>query len=52
MNNKIIITGISGQDGSLLANFLLKKKYKIFGILRNLKKNKFNNINLLKIKKK
>jgi GDPmannose 4,6-dehydratase len=52
MNNKIIITGISGQDGSLLANFLLKKKYKIFGIIRNLKKNKFNNINLLKIKKK
>ncbi len=24
-----LITGISGQDGAYLANFLLKKKYKI-----------------------
>lgn len=52
MNKKVIITGIAGQDGSYLANFLLKKKYKIFGIIKNLKKNQFNNLKILKIKKK
>jgi GDPmannose 4,6-dehydratase len=29
-----IITGIGGQDGSYLAEFLLKKGYKLYGILR------------------
>ena len=36
MTNKktALITGITGQDGSLLADFLLKKNYKIFGLKR------------------
>ena len=29
-----LITGITGQDGSHLADFLLKKNYKIIGIKR------------------
>jgi GDPmannose 4,6-dehydratase len=29
-----LITGITGQDGSYLAEFLLKKGYKIFGLVR------------------
>jgi len=29
------ITGITGQDGSYLAEFLLEKKYKIFGMIRH-----------------
>lgn len=29
-----LITGITGQDGSILADFLLKKNYKIIGIKR------------------
>ena len=29
-----LITGVTGQDGSLLADFLLKKKYKVVGIKR------------------
>jgi len=29
-----LITGITGQDGSYLAEFLLEKKYKVYGILR------------------
>ena len=33
-----IITGISGQDGSYLAELLLKKRYKVIGI-SNPKKN-------------
>jgi len=34
-----LITGISGQDGSYLANFLLKKKYKIIGLDRRSSRN-------------
>jgi GDPmannose 4,6-dehydratase len=52
MNRKIIITGVTGQDGSYLANFLLKKGYQIFGITKSLNKNEFNNLKFLKIEKK
>ncbi len=31
---KALITGITGQDGSYLADFLLKKGYKVYGIVR------------------
>ena len=31
---KALITGITGQDGSYLAEFLLKKGYKVHGIKR------------------
>jgi GDPmannose 4,6-dehydratase len=31
---KALITGISGQDGSYLAEFLLKKGYEVYGIIR------------------
>jgi len=31
---KALITGITGQDGSYLAEFLLKKGYKVFGLTR------------------
>ena len=31
---KALITGITGQDGSYLAEFLLKKKYIVHGIKR------------------
>ena len=34
MKKKAIITGITGQDGSYLADFLLKKNYEIHGIVR------------------
>ena len=36
MTNKktALITGVTGQDGSLLADFLLKKNYKIIGLKR------------------
>jgi len=32
--NIALITGITGQDGSYLAEFLLEKNYKIYGIVR------------------
>ena len=31
---RALITGITGQDGSYLAEFLLKKKYKVYGFVR------------------
>ena len=34
MNSKALITGITGQDGSYLAEFLLKKSYEVHGIVR------------------
>ena len=45
-----IITGISGQDGSYLAELLLKKRYKVIGISNPKKKINFNNLE--KIRKK
>ena len=29
-----LITGVNGQDGAYLSEFLLKKKYKVYGIKR------------------
>ena len=35
MNNKVaLITGITGQDGSYLTEFLIKKGYEVHGIKR------------------
>jgi GDPmannose 4,6-dehydratase len=34
MNKKALITGITGQDGAYLAEFLLKKGYEVHGIKR------------------
>ena len=31
---KALITGITGQDGSYLAEFMLKKGYEVFGVIR------------------
>ena len=46
---KALIFGIGGQDGSYLANFLIKKKYKVDGVSKSLK---FKNLKLLKIQRK
>ena len=37
MEKKAIITGVLGQDGSYLAEFLLKKGYLVYGIINNKK---------------
>jgi GDPmannose 4,6-dehydratase len=34
LNRKALITGITGQDGSYLAEFLLSKSYEVHGIIR------------------
>ena len=43
MSKIAIITGITGQDGSYLAELLINKKYKVHGVVRqevNLKNEK------------
>ena len=34
MKKVALITGITGQDGSYLAEFLIKEKYQVHGIVR------------------
>ena len=36
MSKRALITGISGQDGSYLAELLLSKGYDVFGVTRRL----------------
>lgn len=43
-NKTVLITGITGQDGSYLAEFLLNKGYKVFGMVR-----RSSNENLLRV---
>ena len=50
-NNVAIIFGISGQDGSLLAKFLLSKGYRVIGQTRSLKNSNFVNLKQLGILK-
>ena len=53
MKKKIaLIFGITGQDGSYLAKFLIKKNYKVIGITRNLNKKNLFRLQKLNIEKK
>jgi len=49
---KALITGITGQDGSYLAEFLLKKGYKVYGMVRRSSTFNTNNIDHLLDQKK
>jgi GDPmannose 4,6-dehydratase len=52
INKKAIIFGITGQDGSYLAEFLLKKGYDVWGASRDSKKSKLTNLIKLGIDKR
>jgi len=45
MNKIALITGITGQDGSYLAELLLEKEYKVIGLHRRSSVNNFERIN-------
>lgn len=47
---KVLITGITGQDGSYLAEFLLNKGYKVYGLERRLSARNHGNIKHLEDK--
>ena len=44
---RALITGITGQDGSYLAELLLEKKYEVFGMVRRASTENFERINHL-----
>jgi GDPmannose 4,6-dehydratase len=44
MSKTALITGITGQDGSYLAEFLLKKGYDVYGLVRRLSTPNFERI--------
>ena len=46
-DNVAIITGITGQDGSYMAELLLKKNYSVHGIYRKSATSNTKNINHL-----
>ena len=52
MKKTALITGISGQDGAYLSEFLLKKKYKIIGTVKKSSKSSYWRLERLGIKKK
>ena len=47
---KALITGITGQDGSYLAEFLLKKSYEVYGMYRRTSMDVFERIEGIKNK--
>ncbi|MCL4383931.1 GDP-mannose 4,6-dehydratase [Patescibacteria group bacterium] len=47
-NKKAFITGITGQDGSYLAELLLSKDYQVYGLLRRNSKQSYGNVAHLK----
>jgi GDPmannose 4,6-dehydratase len=49
--NKVLILGISGQDGAYLAEILLDKGYEVYGTSRDLELNSFDNLRKLGIYK-
>ncbi len=51
MRKVALITGVTGQDGSYLAEFLLKKNYKIIGTVKNIKNLKNWRLKRLNIEK-
>ena len=52
MKSSVIISGITGQDGSYLAQLLLKKNYKVYGIVRRNSSDPLHRLEFLKIKNK
>lgn len=52
MKKTALITGILGQDGPYLAQFLLSKEYKVYGMIRRYSNPNFNNLDYLGITNK
>jgi len=52
MAKKALITGVTGQDGAYLAQFLLDKGYEVFGLVRRMVNRNFENLEYLGIENK
>jgi GDPmannose 4,6-dehydratase len=49
-NKKALIFGVSGQDGALLARFLLQRVYLVFGTSRDAEVSSFSSLHFLGIR--
>jgi len=49
MSKTALVTGILGQDGPYLAKFLLKKGYKVYGLIRRYSNPNFSNLDYLNV---
>ena len=49
---RALICGVSGQDGALLANFLLEKGYEVYGSSRDAELGQFSNLKKLGIRER
>ncbi len=49
---RALITGLTGQDGSYLAEFLLSKNYQVFGLVRRSSNDPFVRLPKLIIERK
>lgn len=52
MSKRALIFGISGQDGSYLAQLLLAKGYAVFGTSRDAELSSFRNFSILNIRQR
>ena len=50
INKRALICGVTGQDGSYLAKFLLAKGYEVYGTSRDAQGSSFVNLEILGIK--
>ena len=50
MKKKILILGITGQDGSLLAEYLINKNFLIYGLIRKSSNRNYKNLRNLSVK--
>lgn len=50
-SSKALICGISGQDGSYLAKYLLDRRYEVYGTSRDAQMSSFHNLQILGIRK-
>ena len=44
MNKRAVVTGITGQDGSYISEFLLEKKYEVIGVYRRTSQPNFSRL--------
>lgn len=52
ISKRALILGVSGQDGSLLAHFLLDKGYEVYGTSRDVYTANFQNLEVLGVRQK
>lgn len=50
MQKRALVTGVTGQDGSYLAEFLLEKGYKVYGLRRRTSTPNYENVEHIKSK--